>query len=89
MMEAATSMNAKNYRASKRLLSMRFSGLAAGLDYLSQAKLVCSSCGKRFGRRSTMTLMNRGDSWELMLPHDCVPSSPSIEESSSKPEART
>lgn len=70
----------------KLLLSMRFTGLADALEYLSHTDLVCSSCGKHFGARSTITMMNRGDSWELMLPHHCEPSPLPAENLSAKPE---
>ena len=73
MMHAASSMNVKDVRTGRLLLCMRFSGLPAALDYLSGAKLVCSACGKQFSGSSTITMMNRGDSWELMLPHNCEP----------------
>jgi hypothetical protein len=88
MMQAASSMSVKDDGSGKLLLSMRFTGLADALDYLSHAQLVCSKCGKQFGARSTITMMNRGGaSWELMLPHHCEPSPPPAEDSSSKLEA--
>ncbi len=87
MMQAASSMSVKDERTGRLLLSIRFTGLTAALEYLSDANLVCSSCGKRFGARSTLTMMNRVDSWELMLPHHCEPLPSPIEEPSGKPEA--
>ena len=75
MMQAASSMSVRD-RTGKLLLSMRFTGLADAVAYLSQAQLVCSTCGKHFGARSTITMMNRGASWELMLPHHCEPLPP-------------
>lgn len=87
MMEASSSMSVKDDRTGKLLLSMRFTEMADALDYLSHAQLICSICGKHFGARSTITMMNRGDSWELMLPHHCEPSPPPTEESSSRPAA--
>ena len=72
MMQAASSMSVKDDRTGKLLVSMRFSGLADALDYLTHAQLCCSACGKHFGARSTITMMNRGSSWELMLPHHCA-----------------
>ena len=72
MIHAASSMNVTDASTGQLLLGMRFSGLPAALDYLSHASLVCSSCGKKFGSRSTVTMMNRGDTWELMFPHDCA-----------------
>ena len=72
MIHAASSMNVIDVSTGKLLLGLRFSGLPAALDYLSQASLVCSSCSKRFNSRSTVTMMNRGESWELMFPHDCA-----------------
>lgn len=81
MMEAASSMSVMDDRNGKLLLSLRFTGLADALDYLSHAQLVCSACGKHFGARSTITMMNRGDSWELMLPHHCEPSPAPLKES--------
>ena len=62
MMHASSSMSVRDDRTGKLLLSMRFTGLPDALEYLSHAKLVCSSCGKQFGARSTITMMNRGDS---------------------------
>jgi hypothetical protein len=87
MMQAASSMSVKDDHTGKLLLSMRFTGLADATDYLSSAQLVCSACGKQFGGRSTITMMNRGESWELMLPHHCEPSPPPAKEPSIKPEA--
>ena len=87
MMQSASSMNVKDDRTGKLLLSMRFTGLADALAYLSQANLVCSTCGKQFGGRSTITMMNRGDSWELMLPHHCEPPPPPAVEPSTQYEA--
>jgi hypothetical protein len=87
MMQAASSMSVKDDHTGKLLLSMRFTGLADATDYLSSAQLVCSACGKQFGGRSTITMMNRGESWELMLPHHCEPSPPRAKEPSIKPEA--
>jgi len=73
MMQAASSMNVLDERTGRLLLSMRFTGLADATRYLSLAHLVCSVCGKEFGARSTITMMNRGGSWEVMLPHQCEP----------------
>ena len=87
MMQAASSMRVKDDRSGKLLLSMRFTGLADALDYLSHAQLFCEMCGKHFGARSTTTMMSRGDSWELMLPHHCELSPPPTQEASSRPEA--
>ena len=87
MMQAASSMSVKDERTGKLLLSMRFAGFAEATDYLSVAQLVCSECGKQFSGRSTITLMNRGDSWELMLPHHCEPQPPPPAEQSNKNEA--
>lgn len=75
-------------RTGKLLLSMRFTGLPDALDYLSRAHLSCSTCGKQFGARSTITMMNRGDSWEWMLPHHCEPSPPPFEVQSTKLQVR-
>ena len=72
-------MNVKEFGTDKLLLSMRFSGLSAALYYLTEAKLICSACGKTFTGTSTVTLMNRGEWWELMMPHKCGPSPTSIE----------
>lgn len=74
MIQAASSMNVREMGTGKLLVSMRFSEPERAVDYLSTAELVCSCCGKRFDRKSTITVMNRGDSWELMLPHPCEPS---------------
>ena len=71
MMQASSSMSVRDERTGKLLVSMRFSGLPEALDYLAHAHLACSVCGKHFGARSTVTMMNRGSSWELMLPHHC------------------
>ena len=87
MMQAASSMRVKDDRSGKLLLSMRFTGLADALDYLSNAQLFCEMCGKHFGARSTTTMMSRGDSWELMLPHHCELSLPATQEASIKLEA--
>ena len=87
MMQAASSMRVKDDRSGKLLLSMRFTGLADALDYLSHAQLFCEMCRKHFGARSTTTMMSRGDSWELMLPHHCELSPPPTQEASSRPEA--
>jgi len=87
MMQAASSMRVKDDRSGKLLLSMRFTGLADALDYLSHAQLFCEMCGKHFGARSTTTMMSRGDSWELMLPHHCELSPPPTQEASIKLEA--
>lgn len=87
MMQASSSMSVKDGRTGKLLLSMRFTGLADALEYLSRAQLTCATCGRHFGARSTLTMMNRGDSWELMLPHHCEPLPPPPEESSSRPAA--
>ena len=88
MMQAASSMRVKDDRSGKLLLSMRFKGLADALDYLSNAQLVCATCRKHFGARSTTTMMSRGDSWELMLPHHCELSPPPTQEASSGYDAR-
>jgi hypothetical protein len=89
MMQAASSMSVKDDRTGKLLLSMRFTALTDALDYIARAKLVCSTCGKQFGARSTITMMNRGDSWELMLPHHCEPQPPiPMEEPVNRSEAR-
>jgi hypothetical protein len=88
MMQAASSMSVKDDSTGKLLLSMRFMGLADALKYLSHAQLVCSDCGKHFGARSTITMMNRGDSWEVMLPHHCEPLLLAAEERSIKLEFR-
>jgi hypothetical protein len=87
MMQAASSMRVKDDRSGKLLLSMRFTGLADALEYLSYAQLFCEMCGKHFGARSTTTMMSRGDSWELMLPHHCELSPPPRREASGKLEA--
>ncbi len=79
MMQADSSMSVKDDRTGTLLLSMRFTGLADALAYLSRAQLVCSTCGKQFGGRSTITMMNRGASWEVMLPHHCEQSPPPAE----------
>lgn len=76
MIQAASSMSVRDDRTGKLLLSMRFIGLEDAIEYLSDAQLVCSVCEKHFGSRSTITMMNRGDDWELMLPHQCEPSLP-------------
>jgi|ERR1051325_3647021 hypothetical protein len=73
MIQSASSMSVRDDRTGKLLLSMRFTGLADAIEYLSGARLVCSFCEKHFGARSTITMMNRGDDWELMLPHQCEP----------------
>lgn len=83
MMQASSSMSVRDDRTGKLLVSMRFSGLAEALDYLSHADLACSVCGKHFGARSTVTMMNRGSSWELMLPHHCEQLPAPVEELSS------
>jgi hypothetical protein len=88
MMQAASSMSVMDERTGKLLLTMRFAGLAEATDYLLLAQLVCSACGKHFGGRSTMTIMNRGDSWELMLPHHCEAPPPLPEDPPNKTEAR-
>ena len=80
-------MSVKAERTGKLLLSMRFTGLADATDYLSLAQLVCSACGKEFGVCSTITMMNRGASWELMLPHHCEPLPPPPGEPSNRTEA--
>jgi len=74
MIQAASSMNVKDARTGTLLVSMRFSEPDGAVDYLSTAELVCSCCGKRFSGKSTITVMNRGSWWELMLPHPCEPS---------------
>jgi hypothetical protein len=89
MIHAASSMSVKDVRTGRLLLSMRFSGHASALEYLSKAKLICSACGKQFSGSSTVTLMNRGDSWELMLPHNCEPAPSPIRESSTNESLRT
>ena len=76
MIQSASSKSVRDDRTGKLLLSMRFTGLEEAIAYLSGAQLVCSVCGKQFGSRSTITIMNRGDDWELMLPHHCEPSIP-------------
>ena len=81
-------MSVRDDRTGKLLLSMRFTGLPDALEYLSRSRLVCSACRKEFGGRSTITMMNRGDSWELMLPHHCEPLPPLPEEPSITVEAR-
>ena len=88
MMQAASSMTVKDDSTGKLLLSMRFTGLTDALNYLSRAQLVCSDCGKHFAARSTITMMNRGDSWELMLPHHCESLHLTAEERSIKPQFR-
>ena len=87
MMQAASSMRVKDDRSGKLLLSMRFTGLADAIDYLLHAQLFCEMCGKHFGARSTTTMISRGDSWELMLPHHCELSPPPTQQASSRPEA--
>ena len=87
MMQAASSMRVRDDRSGKLLLSMRFTGLAEALDYLSHAQLFCATCGRHFGVRSTTTMMSRGDSWELMLPHHCELSLLPTQEASSRLEA--
>ena len=87
MMQAASSMRVKDDRSGKLLLSMRFAGLADAIEYLSYAQLFCEVCGKHFGARSTTTMMSRGDSWELMLPHHCELSQPPAQAASSTLEA--
>ena len=47
MMQAASSMRVKDDRSGKLLLSMRFTGLADALDYLSNAQLFCEMCEHR------------------------------------------
>ena len=74
MIQAASSMNVKDARTGTLLVSMRFSEPDGAVDYLSTAELVCSCCGKRFNGKSTITVMNRGSWWELMLPHPGEPS---------------
>jgi len=74
MIQAASSMNVKDARTGTLLVSMRFSEPERAVDYLSSAELVCACCGKRFSGKSTITVMNRGNWWELMLPHHCEPS---------------
>lgn len=85
-MQASSSMCVKDDRSGKLLMSMRFTGLAEALEYLSRAQLSCSTCGTHFGARSTITMMNRSDSWELMLPHHCEPAPPRVEDQSIKHE---
>ena len=73
MMHSASSMNVIDIDSGKMILGMRFSGVPAALNYLSQANLACSSCGKHFNTRSAHTIMNRGNAWEIMFPHNCQP----------------
>lgn len=80
MIQAASSMSVQDIRTGKLLLSERFAGLEHAMVYLSEATLVCSACGKQFNRQSTITMMNRGEWWELMLPHHCEPSIAAIDE---------
>jgi len=80
MIQAASSMSVRDSRTGNLLLSERFSGLEHAMGYLSEATLVCSACGKHFNKQSTITIMNRGEWWELMLPHHCEPSIAAIDE---------
>ena len=73
MMRNGSSMSVRDVTTGKLVLCMRFSGVKAVLDYVSRAKLTCAACGKDFSATSTITIMNCGDSWELMLPHHCEP----------------
>src|SRR5262245_59184550 len=73
MIRTASSMNVTDMKTGKLLYSMRFTGPADALDYMSGARLMCSACGRHFDRMSTVTMMFRGNSWELMLPHRCEP----------------
>lgn len=76
MIQAASSMNVRDTRTGRLLVSERFTGVTHAMEFLSVANLVCSVCGRNFGRSSTITMMNRGDWWELMLPHQCEPTAP-------------
>lgn len=75
MIQAASSMNVKDTRTGTLLVSMRFSEVDQAVSYLAAADLICLCCGKRFNGKSTITVMNRGNWWELMLPHPCEPTS--------------
>jgi|GEM_PF-2961142 len=72
-MENVGSLSVKDIRTGQQLLSMRFSGHAEAVSYLSGAMLVCEACGKHFGASATITMIKRGDSWELIVPHNCEP----------------
>jgi hypothetical protein len=78
VIHTATSLNVVDTSNGKLLVGMRFSGVPAALEYLAHANLSCSVCGKHFSSHSTHTLMSRGNSWELMFPHNCYP--PAIRE---------
>jgi hypothetical protein len=80
MMQNCGSSSVKDIRTGRLLLSLRFSGHAAAVDYLSGAKLVCADCGTQFGVSSTITLIKRGNSWELIVPHTCEPAAVAAEQ---------
>jgi len=62
----------------KPLSSLRFPAITAALDYLSDAILVCSSCGVTFDHSSIRNIVNRGGGWEIAFPHECRPTSSSL-----------
>jgi len=66
-------MNVRDTRTGRLLVLERFTGVTHAMEFLSAANLVCSVCGRNFGGSSTITMMNRGEWWELMLPHQCEP----------------
>ncbi|HKV41740.1 MAG TPA: hypothetical protein VJX67_21230, partial [Blastocatellia bacterium] len=49
----------------------RFSAAPAAIDYVSQAKLMCSVCGAAFNSKSIQRIVKKGNGWEIQFPHDC------------------
>ena len=64
-------MAVRDVNSGTLLVTMKFTGLSDALYYLTEAKLECSDCGRIFSGSSTITMMKRGDWWELMVPHNC------------------
>jgi hypothetical protein len=70
-MQANVSFNVIDVRTGKPLTSLRFRAIPAALDYLSDAIIMCSSCGASFDHSSVRNIVNRGGGWEIAFPHQC------------------
>jgi hypothetical protein len=72
-MQAPASFYVIDAMTGKPLSRLRFPAIPAALNYLSDAILVCSSCGATFDHSSVRNIVSRQGGWEIAFPHECQP----------------
>jgi hypothetical protein len=75
IMQTNVSVAVIDVMTGKALSSLRFPNIPAALDFLSDAIIMCSSCGVAFEHSSVRNIVNRGNGWEISFPHECRPAS--------------